>query len=222
MEVPVSDPIAVIGIACRLPRANNPLELWSLLKEGHSAWSEVPSSRFNWESFYHPHHERSGTTNHYGGHFLSHEDVGRFDARFFGISSTEASAMDPQQRMQLELSYEAFENAGVSTEHLRGSNTGVYMATFSHDYDTIISKDLQDIPRYNAVGTGAAILSNRISHYFDLRGPSMVIDTGCSGSMVALHQACQSLRIRESDMALAGGVNLILTPDIMVTMSMMQ
>ena len=222
MEEQLPDQIAIIGIGCRLPGgADSPRGLWELLREGRSAWSDVPSDRFRWQSFHHPHHELSGATNHRGGHFLR-QDVTAFDATFFGISSAEATAMDPQQRIQLETCYEALENAGIPLERCRASNTAVYMAIFSHDYNTMVYKDLEDIPRYNAVGSGAAILSNRISHAFDLRGPSMTIDTGCSGSMVALHQACQSLRARESDMALAGGVNLILAPDIMVTMSMMQ
>ena len=216
------DAIAIIGLACRFPGgANDPQELWQLLKEGRSAWSDVPRDRFNWESFHHPHQELSGTISNRGGYFLDH-DVAAFDANFFEIPTAEASAMDPQQRLQLEISYEAVENAGIPMKRLYGSRTAVYMAHFSNDYSQMINKDLDDIPRYNATGTGAAILANRISHAFDLRGPSVTVDTGCSGSLVALHQACQSLRTRESDMALAGGVNLILSPDIMVTMTAMQ
>lgn len=210
-----------IGLSCRFPGgANNPEELWELLREGRSAWSDVPSDRWNWKSFYHPSHEFNGTHNHRGGHFLD-QDISAFDASFFGIPPTEAKAIDPQQRIQLETAYEALENAGIPLESIRGSKTSVFVAVFSHDYDRFVYKDVADVPQYHTTGAGAAIFSNRISYLFDLKGPSMTIDTGCSGSLVALHQACQSLRYGESNMAIVGGTNLILGPDQMVAMSML-
>lgn len=150
------------------------------------------------------------------------QNIAAFDAEFFGISPIEAKAMDPQQRILLETSYEAFESSGILLENLRGSKTAVYVAMFTRDYDRNIYRDTSDIPKYHTTGCGEAIVSNRISYIFDLKGPSMTLDTGCSGSMVALHQACQSLRIGESNMALAGGVNLILNPDQMIGMSNLQ
>ncbi|TEY79898.1 hypothetical protein BOTCAL_0040g00130 [Botryotinia calthae] len=216
-QIPV--PIAIIGIACRLPgNVCNTDDLWELLSNKKNAWSAVPAERFNEDAFYHPSPDNPGTTNHRGGHFIS-QDVATFDASFFGISPVEASAMDPQQRILLEVTYEAFEDAGIPIENVRGSNTGVFSAVFTRDYDRNINRDPLDIPKYNTTGTGEAIIANRVSYTFDLKGPSMTLDTGCSGSMVALHQACLSLQLGESTMALASGVNLILNPDHMVGMS---
>ena len=215
-------PIAVVGIGCRLPGgADNPEKLWQLLSEGRNAWSDVPSTRFNWDSFHHPNHDMQGTYNHRGGHFID-QDIAAFDAKFFGIPPNEANAMDPKQRILLEIAYEALENAGIPLEKIQGSNTGVYIATFTHDYETMMLKDPQFLPNYLLTGIGQAILSNRISYVFDLKGPSITLDTACSGSLVALHQACQSLRSGESDIALAGGTNLILNPDIMIPMSLLR
>ncbi|KAL8676104.1 MAG: hypothetical protein Q9186_007343 [Xanthomendoza sp. 1 TL-2023] len=212
-------PLAIVGVGCRLPGGvHNTETLWKLLLEGQNAWSPVPKDRYNEVAFTHPSPDHTGTTNHHGGHFL-HQDIAAFDADFFNISPSEAQAMDPQQRLLLETAYEAFENAGITLDQLRGSSTAVYAATFTHDYDRNIFKDPLDIPKYHTTGCGDAILSNRISYVFDLKGPSMTLDTGCSGSMVALHQACQSLRCGESSLALACGVNLIMSPDHMIAMS---
>lgn len=217
-----SIPIAIIGIGCRLPGGvRNTTELWELLVEGQNAWSAVPVDRFNESAFYHPNPDNKGTTNHRGGHFIS-QNVAAFDAAFFNISPIEAQAIDPQHRLLLETTYEAFENAGIPIEEVRGSDTAVYTAIFTRDYDRNIYKDPNDIPKYHVTGSGEAIASNRISYTFDLKGPSMTLDTGCSGGTVALHQACQSLRTGESSMALASGVNLILNPDHMFSMSNLQ
>lgn len=223
MADPTQTLIAIIGIGCRLPGdVGDTDSLWDLLVEGRNTWSPVPPERFNGAAFYHPNPENDGTTNHCGGHFLSEDkDVAAFDARFFGMSAAEAQATDPQQRLLLEVSYEAFENAGISMEHMEGSDTAVYTAMFTRDYDRNIYKDTSDIPRYQTTGCGEAIMSSRISYCFNLNGPSMTIDTGCSGSMVALHLACQSLRTGESSAALACGVSLILSPDQMIGMSNM-
>lgn len=215
-------PIAVIGIGCRFPGgANTPDDLWKLLAEGRNAWSEVPEDRFNWKSFLHPHAETQGTYNHQGGHFLD-QDISKFDASFFNIPRTEIEAIDPQQRIQLEVAYEAIENAGIPIDRVHGSNTGVYIAVFSQDYAQMQFKDIDDLPQYHMTGTGNAIVANRISYVFNLKGPCLSLDTGCSGGLVAIHQACQSLRSGDCEMALAGGVNLLLSPDIMIPMSLMQ
>jgi acyl transferase domain-containing protein len=215
--------IAIVGVACRFPGgANDPEAYWDLLAEGRSAWSEVPESRFNWEAFYHPSPGEASipATNHRGGHFLD-VDISKFDAGFFGISPQEAAVLDPQHRLQLETAYEAIENAGIPLEILKGSKTGVYMATLFRDWDRMMWKDPSDISPYHVTGTGEALLSNRISYTFDLRGPSFTVDTGCSGSVVALHQACLSLRAGETSTALVGGTNVILSPDQMIPMSYM-
>ena len=215
-------PIAIIGIGCRLPGGISDTEqLWQFLVDGRNAWSKVPTDRYNEAAFYHPNPEHDGTTNHCGGHFLD-RDLASFDAPFFALSPLEVQALDPQQRLLLEVSYEAIENAGIPIEHAKGSDTAVYVAMFTHDYDRNVYKDPDNVPKFHITGSGNAIASNRISYNFDFKGPSMTLDTGCSGSLVALHQACQSLRTRECNMALASGVNLILSPDHMLAMSNLQ
>lgn len=222
MATSTSTPIAVVGIGFRFPGGvTDPEKLWTLLAKGTNCWTGVPTDRFNDEAFYHPRADAPGTHNHRGGHFLT-QDISAFDAEFFHISPAEAQAMDPQQRVLLETTYDAFESYGITLESIGGSNTAVYVATFTSDYDRNIYKDTDDIPKYHITGTGEAILANRISYIFDLKGPSMTLDTGCSGSLVALHYACQSLRTGEVDTAIAGGVNLILSPDHMIGMTNLQ
>ncbi|KAI2787681.1 Highly reducing polyketide synthase sdnO [Penicillium oxalicum] len=212
-------PIAVIGMGCRLPGgASSPEKLWEMLAEGRSGWGEVPAERWNWKSFYHPHNEAKEALNSKSGYFLQ-QDIGAFDAKFFNIASYEAHAMDPQQRILLETTYEALENAGVSLESLKGSNTCVYVGLYARDYDRMGFKDLPQITKLHITGTGEAVVSNRISYLFDLKGASVTVDTGCSGSMVALHQACQNLRTGESNMAIVGGTQLLLHPDQAIAMS---
>ena len=147
------------------------------------------------------------------------QDLALFDARFFNISPLEAKAIDPQQRLLLEVAYESFENAGFSLEQLSGSNTGVYIAAFNSDYERMMSRDPENAPMYRVTGTGIALVSNRLSFTFNLKGPSLTLDTGCSGSLVALHQACQSLRSGEIDQALVGGANIILDPELTNSLS---
>ena len=207
-------------MGCRFPGgATDPEKLWTLLAEGRNCWTDVPMTRFNECAFQDA--NVSGSQNHRGGHFVT-QNLVAFDADFFNISPMEANAMDPQQRILLETTYEALDNSGLTVDHIRGSRTGVYMATFTHDYERNIYKDFSNLPKYHLTGSGAAIVSNRISYVFDLEGPSMTLDTGCSGSLVALHLVCQSLPAGESDMALVGGVNLILSPDHMIALSSAQ
>lgn len=221
MDAPVP-PIAIVGMACRFPGgANSPEEFWKLLVDGVDAWTPVPPERWNEDAFFHPDPDKQGMYNHRGGHFLT-QDVAAFDGGFFGISSSESAAMDPQQRMVLEISCEALENAGVSLEQVRGKDVGVHVAVFSQDYNLLQNTDVEDLTRYHSVGTGPAITANRVSYTLDLRGPSITIDTGCSGSLVAIHQACANLRAGECSLALAGGVNLMMSPDQMVAMSHMR
>ena len=215
-------PIAILGIGCRFPGGVADTEsLWSLLAEGCDTWSETPPDRFNEQAFLHPNPDQDGAYSHRGGHFLQ-QDISAFDADFFQIPRVEASALDPEQRLSLETTYEALENAGLALERIRGSRTSVYFANFTHDYDRNIYKDPMEIPKYHTTGSGQAIISNRLSYFFDFKGPSMTLDTGCSGGIVAIHQACQSLRSRETDMSIAGGVNLIMSPDHMLALSKMQ
>ncbi|KAL2132992.1 hypothetical protein VTI74DRAFT_3062 [Chaetomium olivicolor] len=215
----VTTPIAVIGMSCRLPGgANSPEQLWDMLSEGRSAWGPVPRDRWNADAFYHPDPRAKESLVFRSGFFLDH-DIAAFDARFWSIPPREANGMDPQQRLLLESTYEALENAGIPLNSLRGSKTAVYIAEFPRDYDRMAYKDLPQLHRLHVTGKGDAILSNRISYILDLKGPSLTIDTGCSGSLVALHQACQSIRTGESDLAIVGASQLILHPDQTLTMN---
>ncbi|KAL4803093.1 hypothetical protein BDV18DRAFT_163154 [Aspergillus unguis] len=214
-----TEPIAIIGLNCKLAgEASSPARLWDMLAAGRSAWSEIPSSRFNLKGAYHPKHDRLSSTNVRGGHFLE-QDLGLFDAPFFSFSAETASSLDPQIRLQLESVYEAIENAGITLPELAGTATSVYSAVFVRDYRDGIIRDEDNLPRFLPTGTGDAMYSNRISHFFDLRGPSFTLDTGCSGGLVALHQGVNSLRSGESDMAFVCGANLFLNPDMFKALS---
>ena len=205
--------IAIIGIGCRFPGAKDPEEFWQLLHEGRVAVTEVPPERWDVDAFYDPNLDSDDKMNTRWGGFL--EDVDKFDPFFFGVSSREASAMDPQQRLLLEVTWEALENAGLAPTRLAGSQTGVFVGISSQDY----YKLMFDAPKRAATGISNSIAANRLSYFLDLRGPSMAVDTACSSSLVAVHLACQSLRTREANLALAGGVNIILSPEWTVTFS---
>jgi len=210
--------VAVIGMGCRFPGARNPEQLWQMLLDGRSGWGEVPADRWNADAFYNPHRAAKEALNAKHGYFLD-EDIAAFDAHFFGCLPYEANTMDPQQRLLLETTYEALENAGIPIESLRGSDTSVFVGAYGTDYERMGYKDLSQVTRGLVTGAGIAVISNRISYIFDLKGASMTIDTGCSGSMVALHQACQALKARDSRIAIVGGTELLLHPDQSVAMS---
>lgn len=210
-------PIAIVGIGCRYPGANNPEAFWQLLRNGVDAISEVPQQRWDVNSFYDPNRATPGKMNTRWGGFLSKVD--QFDAPFFGISPREAESLDPQQRLLLEICWEALENAGKAPSKLAGSNTGVFVGISNFDYSQLLAKQVSGLDAYSGTGNAFSIAANRISYLLDLHGPSWAVDTACSSSLVAVHQACQSLRQGECEMALAGGVNLILTPQLTVTFS---
>ncbi|KAK8069862.1 hypothetical protein PG994_006478 [Apiospora phragmitis] len=219
-----SEPIAVVGIAGRFPGdADNPQKLWDMVREGRNALTKIPTSRFNVEAFYHPHGERQGTLNVNKAHFMD-RDVSAFDAQFFNLRASEVEAMDPQQRMALECTYEALENeaAGIPKEKVWGSNISCYVGSFTDDYKGMLNCDRENLPLYESTGVGSAMMSNRISWFFDMKGPSISIDTACSSSLVAFHLGCQSLRTGESTMAVVGGTNYILLPDMMGVMASLQ
>lgn len=176
--------------------------------------SEIPPSRFSVDRFYHQDGLHHGTTNVRHSHFLSErDDPRRFDASFFGIKPVEASSVDPQHRLMLEVVYEGLESAGLTMGQLRGSHTGVFVGLMSADYSNMLGFDIDNFPTYFSTGTARSITSNRISYFFDLHGPSMTIDTACSSSLVALHQAVQSLRSNECYTAIVGSCNLLLGPE---------
>ncbi|KAK3990438.1 Compactin diketide synthase mokB [Cladorrhinum sp. PSN332] len=214
-----SMPIAIVGIACRFPGdATNPERLWDMLAKGQNTHGTWPKDRFNINAFYHPNPERYGSFNTRGGNFLK-EDVIGFDAPFFSISAKEAHAMDPQQRIALELTFEALENAGIRIQDVAGSDMGCYMACFAHDYLRLRCHDPDDFPLYEGTGNFQPLLANRVSWYFDLRGPSFALDTACSSSLVALHQACQSIRSGETTSMIVGGANLMFMPELPMALS---
>jgi myxalamid-type polyketide synthase MxaD len=209
-----AEPIAIIGIGCRFPGANGPEAFWRLLRDGVDAISEVPAERFNLHDFYDPNPATPGKMNTRWGGFL--EQVDQFDPHFFGISPREAARMDPQQRLLLEVAWEALEDAGQAPERLSGAQTGVFIGISTNEYSRIQFNDLSRIDAYAGTGNALSIAANRISYLFDFRGPSIALDTACSSSLVAVHLACCSLRNGESTLALAGGVNLILSPAITI------
>ncbi|THW50357.1 ketoacyl-synt-domain-containing protein [Aureobasidium pullulans] len=208
----LDEPIAIVGIGCRLPgESNTPSKLWeNLLRDGKSAWSEIPKNRFNLDAWYHPDGNRPGSVNTRGGYFLSHDDsLRQFDPSFFGISPLEAASLDPQQRKLLEVVYESFENAGATLDELSGSKTSCFVGCFTNDMRRMTSRDLEYGEPYEMTGSDMTILSNRINYVFNLKGSSMTVDTACSSSLYALHLACQSLVSGDSEAAIVGGTNII-------------
>ncbi len=213
----LNEPIAIIGLGCRLPGDSGgdiqgPGEMWDFLVERRSAVSTVPEGR--WQAF----DDGSpgtvaalaGTTR--WGSFLS--DVAGFDAEFFGIAPREADRIDPQQRLMLEVAVEALEHAGIPAESLQRSLTGVFVGACVSEYGFLASRDLSQIDAWTGTGGALSIIANRLSYLLDLRGPSLAVDTACSSSLVAVHMACQSLRTGQSELAIAGGVNLLLAPTV--------
>ncbi|KAL1881478.1 hypothetical protein VTK73DRAFT_3540 [Phialemonium thermophilum] len=212
-------PIAIVGMACRLPgNVSTPTEFWELCTRARTGFSEIPKERFNNSSFYHPNAGKGGCQNAVGGSFLN-VDLAAFDAPFFGLTEKEAISMDPQQRLLLECTFEALENAGIPKHTIVGKNVGVFVGGSFAEYESHLFRDSDTIPMHQATGCAHAMQSNRISHFFDLKGPSFTADTACSSSMVALHLACQSLRTGESSTALVGGCHLNMLPEFWISFS---
>ncbi|MGF1637579.1 MAG: beta-ketoacyl synthase N-terminal-like domain-containing protein, partial [Cyclobacteriaceae bacterium] len=216
----VREPIAIIGMGCRFPgEINDPGAFWDFLKSGGDAISEVPADRWNIESFYDPNPSKAGKIKSYKGGFL--KDIDKFDAGFFGIFPNEAQRIDPQQRHLLEVAYEAFQDAGITLDTLSGSKTGVYMGVFMNDYWDIQASTQQrdQISPHVPMGVSLTAIANRLSYVYNLKGPSMTLDTACSSSLVCVHLACQGIWNNETELALAGGVNLIIRPESSIMMS---
>jgi len=208
------EPIAIIGMGCRYPGdANTPEEFWDLIIDKQDALDTIPADRWDLEGLFAPEWRRAGKISVDRGGFI--KNIDKFDAGFFGISPLEASRMDPQQRMLLETSYETIEDAGLSMNDLNGTRTSVFIGISAHDYG-----DLQNTPQervnigsHTNVGSALCINANRISYYYNLKGPSIALDTACSSSLNAIHMACRSIWEDDADMAFAGGVNSILKPE---------
>jgi acyl transferase domain-containing protein/acyl carrier protein len=210
-------PIAVIGMACRFPGAPDPTAFWDFLRSGRSAFREITSDRWDINRWYDPDPGKPGKMNSRMAGLLDRID--EFDPGFFGISPREAIQMDPQQRLALELAWEALEDAGVKPDALRGSRTGVFVGAMWHDYETIARKADAEITLHSATGQAFSIVANRISYALGLQGPSIALDTACSSSLVSVHMACRSLQAGDATLALAGGVNMIISPETMVAFS---
>jgi acyl transferase domain-containing protein/acyl carrier protein len=212
--------IAIVGLGCRFPGASGPVAYWDLLCSGTDAMREVPKERWNLARFATKDPDRPGKTTVRKGGFLDFDPT-EFDAAFFGISAREARYMDPQQRLIMEVAWEAVEDAGLDAAALGGSLTGVYVAAFTMDHTILSLNPLgrELIDAHSATGGSMTMLSNRVSYYFDFRGPSMTVDTACSGSLVAVHLASQAIWNGECEMALAGGVNVMLRPEYFIIMS---
>ena len=214
------EPIAIIGVGCRIPGgANDPDEFWRLLHEGRSGVREIASDRWDSDAYYDPNPDAPGKIATRFGGFL--DQVDRFEPQFFGIAPREALTMDPQQRLLLEVSWEALEHAGQSPVRLGRTRTGVYIGVCTNDYAQLLleagNPELVDM--YYASGIGHSVASGRLSYVLGLQGPSISVDTACSSSLVAIHLACQGLRNKECRLALAGGVNVILSPQLFSALS---
>ncbi|KAL2203578.1 ketoacyl-synt-domain-containing protein [Sarocladium strictum] len=217
----MDDPIVIVGAACRLAgEATSVDALWHKMNKSKSGHGPVPSDRWNADAWYHPDPDRKGAITAKSGFFLD-QDVGSFDAPFFSVTAKEAAGMDPAKRMLLEVTYEAFENAGMPLDKVAGTRTGVYVGCMTSDYEDMSTHDIYDLAHNTAAGVSEAMTANRVSWFFDLRGPSLTIDTACSSSLYALHLAIQSLQLGETDSAIVAGVNLILYPNAMSQLTAM-
>jgi acyl transferase domain-containing protein/NADPH:quinone reductase-like Zn-dependent oxidoreductase/SAM-dependent methyltransferase/acyl carrier protein len=218
VETAQTEPIAIVGIGCRLPGSvNDPDAFWKLLCDGKDAITEVPSDRWNLTDYYDANADTPGRTyTRYGG-FIDHLD--RFDAPFFGIADREARSIDPQQRLLLEVTWQALEQAGIipTPDTQSGCKTGVFVGISSNDYSQqLLTRDPSEIDAYLATGNSHSTAAGRLSYVFGFTGPSIAVDTACSSSLVAAHLACQSLRSRECDQAIVGGVNCIISPEFSI------
>ncbi|MFZ5602377.1 MAG: beta-ketoacyl synthase N-terminal-like domain-containing protein, partial [Pseudomonadota bacterium] len=213
LEKEKHEPIAVIGMGCRLPGGvTSPDKLWSLLENGVDAITDMVDQRWSSDQVYDPNPEAVGKLYTKANGLV--DDVDLFDAEFFGIAPVEARLMEPQQRFLLETTWDALEHAAIAPDSLMGSKTGVYIGICHMGYSHMQAKYCgpEDISPYDGTGNAHSVASGRISYLLGLQGPSISVDTACSSSLVAIHLAVQSLRKGESDLALAGGVNLILEP----------
>ena len=212
VEQAAREPVAIVGIGLRVPGAANPEAFWTLLREGVDATSEIPSGRWDVDAYYDPDPDAIGKIYTKRGGFIGEVDA--FDAEFFGVSPREAKSMDPQHRLLLEVAWEAVEHAGIAPADLSGTRTGVFVGITVDDYLHLLvgSGEAKLLDAYAHHGNVLNAAAGRLSYTLGLHGPSMAIDTACSSSLVAIHTACQSLRARDCDMALAGGVNLMLSP----------
>lgn len=214
------EPVAIIGMAMRLPgRVRNEVDFWDLLSGKKSGLCDVPKDRFNVNGFYDP-AGKAGTIPINRGYFLQDVDIQQFDPTVFPISKKELERLDPAQRQLLQVAYECFESAGISS--WRGSSIGCYVGEFGQDWVDVNAKETQHRGGYRGTGFGDFAMSNRISYEFDLRGPSMTVKTACSSSLVGLDLACEAIRNGECDGALVGGISLMFSPTTWMALNDME
>jgi phthiocerol/phenolphthiocerol synthesis type-I polyketide synthase B len=217
-RISVAEPVAVVGIGCRFPGGvDGPASMWRLLIDGVDAVTQVPADRWDADAFFDPDPLAPGRMTTRCGGFVP--DVTGFDADFFGIAPREAQSMDPQQRMLLEVTWEALENAGIPPDTLGDTRTGVMMGVYYNEYQALSARTAEMVNAYTGTGNAHSVTVGRISYLLGLRGPAVAVDTACSSSLVSVHLACQSLRLRETDLALAGGVSVILRPETQIAIS---
>ncbi|ACK67006.1 Beta-ketoacyl synthase [Rippkaea orientalis PCC 8801] len=213
-----TEPIAIIGMGCRFPGgANSPESFWNQLQKGVDATTEIPASRWDIDTYYDPNSNSPDKMYVKRGGFLS-TDIDQFDASFFNIAPREATRIDPQQRLLLEISWEALEYAGIAPDQLKNSQTGIFIGINSNDYSQL----QQTLDTYSFTGNTASVAAGRLAYYLGLQGPTLAVDTACSSSLVSVHLACQSLRNQECNLALAGGVQLMLSPQTYIVLSQMK
>ena len=216
-----TEPIAIVGMACRFPQADNVAEFWELLRDGVDAIGYIPADRWRADDYYTP--DTDDPMRMYTRHFGAINGVDQFDPQFFGISPREANNMDPQQRLLLEVTWETLESAGIAPDTLRGSSTGIYVGLTTHDY-TLLDEWAMSYPKdyHSDLGTWHCVAAGRLAYILGTQGPTVHLDTACSASLVAIHLACQSLRNGEANLALAGGANVILSPESMIALCRIQ
>ena len=214
------EPIAIIGIGCRYPGGiSSPEDFWQVLRDGVDTVTEIPAERWDVNQFYDAQPDKPGKTYTKYGAFVN--NIHDFDSSFFGITPREAEALDPQQRLLLEVSWEAFENAGLEINRLKGSPTGVFIGTANYDFykAEFFSGDVARISPHTASGVMVSVMAGRLAYFYDFHGPALAVDTACSSSLVSLHLAVASLLRGECQLALAGGVNILLSPEGYIALS---
>jgi probable biosynthetic protein (TIGR04098 family) len=213
-----SDPVAIVGMSGRFPGSPDIAAFWKNIKENKDLISEIPPDRWDWRVYYGDNAPSSSKMKSKWGGFI--EGISEFDPLFFGVSPHEARLMDPQQRITMQAVYAALEDAAISPTSLQGSDTGVFIGVSGSDYGHLLREVAKDrIEAYHSIGTSASILANRISYFLDIHGPSQAIDTACSSSLVALHEAVKHLEDGVCEIAIAGGVNAIFSPELSVSYS---
>ncbi|KAK6505459.1 hypothetical protein TWF481_007360 [Arthrobotrys musiformis] len=213
-DTTASEPLAIIGFAFKFPSGVEDSEaLWKVMVNGEDCLADIPDNRFNLEAFRDIGSGSDDTASSKPQGYFINNNLTAFDAPFFSITAEEAGAMDPQQRLLLETTYHAIENAGMKVNEISGTRTSVHVGCLSQDYGLINSKDPEAAPKYAVTGTELSMVPNRLSWFFNLKGPSLAVDTACSSSLVALDLACQLLRSGETDIGIVAGTNLMHMPD---------